>query len=357
MKGGGGRVSHRVVSKVARAVSFGARNLSHMENTQKKLALVTGANSGLGFEAAAQLAEAGWGKVILACRSEEKGRAAQEELVGRTGVDPFDVLVIDTSEVDSAQKAADVLVGRGRKVDFLLLNAGASGGVPQYNRDGVELTWASTLVGHHVLAMRLLGDGLLSEHARIVIAGSEGARGNLPGMKVHDVRKIANEHFDGDLEDSIVALSRISTPFEFNNMREYGTAKMVVAWWAAALSRRLPPGMAVNCVSPGSAPGSNFARNAPAPMKLMMTMMKIVGPLVKMGGSVREGAARYLAALEWSEEESGHFYATAHRKELVGPLSVQLWPEYFVDEELQEAGFRAVEIMTRVECPQLSRAA
>ena len=42
--------------------------------------------------------------------------------------------------------------------------------------DGVELTFASTLIGHHVLTMRLLENHLLYEHARIVIAGSEGAR-------------------------------------------------------------------------------------------------------------------------------------------------------------------------------------
>ena len=51
--------------------------------------LVTGANSGVGYEAAAQLAEAGWGKVILACRSIEKAEAARDRLVARVGKNPF----------------------------------------------------------------------------------------------------------------------------------------------------------------------------------------------------------------------------------------------------------------------------
>ena len=65
-------------------------------------------NSGIGFEAAAQLAEAGWGNVILACRTEEKAEAARKLLVDRTGRDPFKVLAIDTSEVDSAVAASVV---------------------------------------------------------------------------------------------------------------------------------------------------------------------------------------------------------------------------------------------------------
>lgn len=56
-----------------------------MSDYSDKTVLVTGANSGLGFEAAAQLAEAGWGKVILACRTVEKAEAAKAKLVERTG--------------------------------------------------------------------------------------------------------------------------------------------------------------------------------------------------------------------------------------------------------------------------------
>ena len=52
-----------------------------------KTALVTGANSGLGFEAAAQLAKEGYGKIILACRSLEKAGAAREQLAARVASD------------------------------------------------------------------------------------------------------------------------------------------------------------------------------------------------------------------------------------------------------------------------------
>jgi len=205
-------------------------------------ALVTGANAGLGFEAAAQLAEDGWGKITLACRTVEKAGTARRQLVDRTGVDPFEVLPIDTSEVASAEHAAKELQERSETIDFLLLNAGATNQDATYNSDGVEVTYASTLVGHHVLTMRALEYGLLSENARIVIAGSEGARGNMPRMSVHDVGAIADESYGGDRVAAIQAMTRVDAPQQekFVNMNEYITAKLIVAWWAAGLSRRLP---------------------------------------------------------------------------------------------------------------------
>lgn len=323
-----------------------------MNELSSRTALVTGANSGLGFEAAAQLAEAGWGKVILACRTEAKAEAARVRLIERTGKNSFDLLAVDTSEVAAANTACDELRDRGGTIDFLLLNAAATGGKPQFNSDGVEITWASTLVGHHVITMRLLGDKLLSPGARIVIAGSEGARGNLPTMKVHDVGKVADELFNGDQVAAVDALARIKGPYEFNSTNEYVTAKMVVAWWAAALSRKLPAGMTVNAVSPGSAPASSIARNAPFIMRtVMLPMMKVIGPLMGMAGSVETGARRYLDAADLSDSETGHFYATADRKKLVGPVAIQTWPEYFTDQVSQDVGFDAMVKMTGVGFP------
>lgn len=324
-----------------------------MSEYNDKTVLVTGANSGLGFEASGQLAKAGWGKVILACRNENKAEVARAQLVERTGKDPFSVLAVDTSEVASANAACDTLRERGERIDFLLLNAGATGATPQFNSDGVEITWASTLVGHHVMTMRMLSDKILSPTARIVISGSEGSRANIPGMKIHDIEKVAEESYDGDKIAAIEALARIQTQSKFIFMDEYNTAKLVVAWWAAALSRRLPKGMTVNAVSPGSAPDSGFVRRAPFMMRaVMIPIAKIIGPLMGMAGSLKTGARRYLAAADLGDNETGHFYATAHRKKLVGPVGIQTWPEYFTDRASQEAGFDAVVKLTGTGFPE-----
>ena len=323
-----------------------------------KTALVTGANSGLGFEAAAQLADDGWGRVILACRSVKKGEAARTQLVERTGKDPFTVLAIDTSEVASAAAAAEELRERGEQIDFLLLNAGASGKDASFNSDGVETTYASTLVGHHVLTMSALDHGLLTPRVRIVIAGSEGARGDLPGMSVHDIEKMADESFGGDRVAAIDALVRIKAPEQkkFVNMNEYVTAKLIVAWWVAALSRKLPKGMTVNAVSPGSNLSTSFGRDAPTAMRLiMMPMMKLLGPMMGMNGSIDKGARRYLDAAEYADGDTGHFYATAKRRKLVGPIGIQTRPDYFTDHASQEAAFDALVALTGVGLPLIPK--
>jgi len=314
--------------------------------------LVTGANSGVGFEAAAQLAEAGWGTVVLACRTEAKAEAAREQLVARVGKNVFVTLAIDTSEVASANAAADELEARGTFIDGLVLNAGASGAKPHYNHDGVEVTWASTLVGHHVLTMRLWAAGLLGDGARIIIAGSEGARGNLPGSKLLDIEGIAEAQFGGDMAAAIVALSKTAVQSEFANMREYVTAKLVVAWWAGALARHLPAGMTVNAVSPGSAPSSNFGRSAGGSMRLMMGALKLIGPWIGMAASLEDAARRYVDALEFGPDETGLFFATAHPKRVAGPMGRQDSPAFFASRKGQEAAFEALVRLTRIGAPK-----
>ena len=328
------------------------------ENTERtnysaKTALVTGANSGVGFEACRQLAAAGWGKVILACRSETKAEDARAKLTERTGRDPFSVLALDTAEVASAKDACEQLRKRGESVDFLLLNAGATSADPQYNANGVEITWASTLVGHHTLTMCLLENGGLSPNARIVIAGSGGARGTAPGMKVHAFHEVATEQCEGDLAAAIDLLARIKGPYKFKHMNEYVSAKVVVAWWAGGLSRKLPQGMTANAVSPGSAPATGFARDASFMMRrVMMPVLKVVGPLMGMAGSLEKASRRYLDAADLSDDETGHFYATAHRRKAVGSVGIQTWPEYFTATDNQEAGFEAVVRLTGVPFPE-----
>ena len=329
--------------------------MGHDMNHADKTALVTGANAGVGFEAAAQLAEDGWGKVILACRSVEKAEAARAQLVERTGKDPFDVLAVDTSEVASAHAACDELRDRGERIDFLLLNAGASAKDARFNSGGVETTYASTLIGHHVMAMRTLGDGVLSPNARIVIAGSEGARGNMPGMNLHDLNRIAADDFDGDLVGAIEALCRLELPAQtkFIHMNEYVTAKLLVAWWVASLARKLPSGITVNAVSPGAVLSTSFARDADAMMRfVMIPVMKVLGPFMGMSGSIEKAARRYLDAADFGDEETGRFYATAHPRKLAGPMGVQTGPEHFNDARGHEASFDAMVRLTGVGFPE-----
>lgn len=289
------------------------------ENTQKT-ALVTGATSGLGFEAAAQLAEAGYKQVTITGRSKSRAEEAKQRLAERTGKDVFDTIAVDLSLPESVQAAAAELAGRGETFDTLLLNAGmVSGNEMVRTIDGIEMTFASSLVGHHQLTMRLLDDELLAPMARIVIAGSEAARGDVPTFNPTNLAELAGKHFENDLQAAAEALIRQDGPVKFKSATAYADAKLFVAWWAASLARKLPDGMTVNAVSPGSAPDTSAARNANLPMRIMIGMFKKAPARFGMSATVPVAAKRYVDATAFAANVSGEFFASAPKK-MTGPL-------------------------------------
>ena len=87
-------------------------------------ALVTGATSGLGLEAAAQLAEAGWAKVTVTGRTKAKAEAASATLAQRTGKDVFSPLALDLNKPASVQAAATEIAANGEPIDLLRLKEG-----------------------------------------------------------------------------------------------------------------------------------------------------------------------------------------------------------------------------------------
>ena len=73
-----------------------------------KTALVTGANSGLGFEASAQLAEQGYDRVIITARSAAKAETAHDQLLARTGKEVFERLTLDNHDLATVESAAGI---------------------------------------------------------------------------------------------------------------------------------------------------------------------------------------------------------------------------------------------------------
>ncbi len=314
-----------------------------MSDNTSRSALVTGANSGLGFEAAAQLAESGYRKVTITVRTAEKAAIARDALIDRTGKDVFETLVLDNARRETVEAATAEMIKRDDPIDVLLLNAGlAPTGKVSRTPDGIEATVASTLTGHHLLTMRLLESGLLGSAARIVIAGSEAARGDVPMMNPLDVPGFAAEHFDGNLEAAIEAQIRMEAPARYKSGDVYATAKMFVAWWAAELARKLPEGMTVTAVSPGSAPDTNAVRNAPLYMRrVMIPLFKAMPARMGMAGTVADAANRYVQAADFDTDRSGKFFASPPKK-MVGEL-VEVNLAHIDDRNGQKALWTVVE--------------
>jgi NAD(P)-dependent dehydrogenase (short-subunit alcohol dehydrogenase family) len=305
---------------------------------EHSIALVTGTTSGLGYAAARSLAGEGWREIIVTGRSLGRAQETAAQLAAETKTQVFTPLELDLDTPSSVQSALAELVKRGRPVDFLLLNAGMIPGKKRVlTAAGIEATQAP-LIGHHQLTVGLLRANLLSPNARIVIAGSEAARGDVPLFSYTDVAALAATQHQGDRSAAVEALVRSGPNLKYEPNRAYADAKIVVAWWAAALARRLPPGMAVYAVSPGSTPDTKGVRNAgPALKWLMVPLVKLIPG---MSHTPETGAHRYLQASEFGTGVSGQFFASAPKK-LTGPIEAMRHP-HFHDRANQEAAWQAV---------------
>ena len=302
------------------------------------IALVTGATSGLGYAAARLLADGGWQEVIVTGRSLAKTKETAAQLAAETKKRVFTPLELDLNTAASAQSAVAELVKRGRPIDFLLLNAGL---VPfkqcEITAAGVEASQAP-LIGHHELTVGLLNANLLSPNARIVIAGAEPARGGVPMFKYTDAPAFAAKYFGGDQTAAVEALIRNGPHVKYAPNNAYADAKLIVAWWVAALARRLPSGMAVYAISPGASNATNVARNAGPLLKYLM--IPIVNLIPGMNQTPETAARRYLQASEFGTDVSGQFFAAAPKK-LTGPIEAMRHP-HFHDRANQEAAWQAV---------------
>jgi NAD(P)-dependent dehydrogenase (short-subunit alcohol dehydrogenase family) len=121
-----------------------------------RLAIVTGANSGLGFGLSRRLAAAG-AEVVMAVRNLEKGQAARHELLDANPGAKLRLERIDLASLDSVAEFATARVVEGRPIDILLNNAGVM--MPpkrETTDDGFELQFESNYLGHYALTARLL---------------------------------------------------------------------------------------------------------------------------------------------------------------------------------------------------------
>ncbi|CAO1650341.1 SDR family NAD(P)-dependent oxidoreductase [Salinibacterium sp. NYA9b] len=306
-------------------------------------ALVTGASSGVGWEAAAQLAEAGYGRIIITARTDEKVAEAGVSLSARVPGAQFVPVTLDLDDFSSVSLAAETVIADGTAIDALILNAGVAS-TTQLRRTsaGIEQIMSATLTGHHAFTMHLLRGGMLSAHARIIIAGSEAARGDVPSFTVVDVAELAAASFDGDLECAIEAVLRAEPPLKYSNNSQYATAKTFAVWWAKELATQLPAGITVNAVSPGNTPDTKASRGMPAIMRrVLLPLMKLIPGV---SHSVPTAAARYLRAIEFSDEVTGAFFASPPKK-MTGPLTAAT-QSHFTNPDGQRALWNVLEKVT-----------
>ncbi|KAL4110149.1 hypothetical protein PRIC1_001842 [Phytophthora ramorum] len=194
---------------------------SLMPSQKGKVAVVTGANSGIGYITALELARKG-AHVVLACRNEERGREAQskmhEELASSPDAGTVEFLKLDVGSLDSVQKFSDQFKKTHDRLDLLINNAGVAGGDYALSADGYELLFATNHLGHFALTAQLFDVLKKSTPSRVVNVSSQAHR----QPKVFD-------------QDEIM----LTSEEKYSPMYNYGLTKLYNILFAKELDRRM----------------------------------------------------------------------------------------------------------------------
>lgn len=132
---------------------------------ERKLAVITGADGGMGTEITRAVALAGY-RVIMACCNKEKAEAKREWVVKETGNPEVEVMYIDLASLASVADFAERLCARGERLALLMNNAGTMETGRRLTEDGLERTVSVNYVGPYLLTRRLLP--LVGEGSRVV---------------------------------------------------------------------------------------------------------------------------------------------------------------------------------------------
>lgn len=224
-----------------------------------RIFVITGANSGIGFEAAKYLAEGG-NHVILACRSQEKGEAAVEKIRKDNARAMVTFLELDVADFDSIRKFVNEFKSRFQSLNGLINNAGIADFKSKEvvrNKDGYEITMMTNHIGH-VLLTSLLVDSLAqgvatSGSGRIVNVASTLHNMEENPRMMKNIQKLDLDNFFLD-----------NAPEDFNGLQAYKNSKLCQILYTYKLAEELESkGIAVNAVCPGFIPSTNLSRTSP----------------------------------------------------------------------------------------------
>jgi protochlorophyllide reductase len=148
---------------------------AQIPNLHGKVALVTGANSGLGLEIAKGLALAG-SAVVLACRNVDKANRAADDIRKAGAQGEVSVLRLDLADLSSVAAAAREFRDSGKSLDLLVNNAGLMAVDQAKTADGFEMQLGVNHLGHFALTADLLPTLLATSGSRVVTMASMGHR-------------------------------------------------------------------------------------------------------------------------------------------------------------------------------------
>ncbi|MEU7100562.1 SDR family NAD(P)-dependent oxidoreductase [Streptomyces longwoodensis] len=249
-----------------------------------RTAVITGANTGIGFETARALAARG-ATVVLAVRDPQKGERAAEEIRHATRTADVEVQRLDLSSLASVRTAADQLRATHPRIDLLINNAGVMYTPHRTTADGFELQFGTNHLGHFALTALLFDLLPPSKSSRVVTVSSAGHRMGGPI----------------DLDD----LQWQRRPY--NRTAAYGHSKLANLLFTYELQRRLPDdGPRAVAAHPGGADTSGSKAAMSHSSRLTRTAFALVRPLLLQTPAM--GALPVLRAATDPAVRGGEYY-------------------------------------------------
>ncbi len=226
-----------------------------------RVAVVTGANTGLGYETAAALADKG-ARVVLAVRNLDKGKDAAARIAATSPGSDVVLQELDLTSLDSVRAAADQLKSDYDHIDLLINNAGVMYTPKETTKDGFEMQFGTNHLGHFALTGLLLERLLPVPGSRVVTVSSMGHR------------ILADIHFD-DLQ----------WERSYNRVAAYGQAKLANLLFTYELQRRLAPhGTTIAAAAHPGGSNTELGRYTPAALRpLVNVFFSVIAQDAAMG--------------------------------------------------------------------------
>lgn len=246
---------------------------------KNKRILITGATSGIGKEIAMELGAQG-AELVLAVRDMKRGQAAAEAIRKRTGAKKVTVLRVDTSSQESIREFAKEFHRKFRRLDVLINNAGMNRGAlgRETNSQGIELTFATNVLGYFLLTHELLDLLRASAPSRVVNVASQFAS-------------------DVDLDDLQFERRK------FEAVKAYAQSKACDRMLTWAMARRLKgSGVTANAMAPGLIVDTGLYRHSPP--ELVARLRQYSDRTVSQGADT----AVWLATSDEVEGKTGKYY-------------------------------------------------
>lgn len=266
-------------------------NHSNVPDQSGRTVLVTGANTGIGFEAAKVIATKG-ARVLIGCRDPRKATDAIERIKRDDANAEVAHLALDLANLASVRAAAEQVLEQETRLDLLINNAGIMAPPRSETADGFESQFGVNHLGHFALTGLLIPLLVKTKDSRVVTVSSNG----------HKLGKV-------DLDD-------LQATRSYGRNKQYCMTKLANLLFTYELQRRLDkrgaPTIAVAC-HPGVS-GTELGRDLPSILELFRPLFEKT-----LAQSPADGALPTLRAATDTAVKGGEYYGPSRRFESVGP--------------------------------------